>query len=276
MRVSVEYRTDLVPGQRHFECTNLRALLDTGACADRWQRAMDPDMERLITCKRCPIGRQHHAEHHPELQDTARQPERAPVCVRCGRPATRMIGGEICPSCFNRAAEAKRGYNARGNPLRDYVDPHPHRVGVLSSDGSQGWRLFDGQHFAESMARAVRAGLRLSDKQPGRSVWNAERQQFEYRDERGRVLLELEIGGHIEYLAVDRLHPGDVPAPVTMPALLMPPALVVLWLEISGEGDELGVDWHQTSFACGQCGQGMVHAYRALDGIHVRCSGGCC
>jgi len=61
----IEYQA-IVPGQRHFECQALHALLDTGACADRWQRAMQPDMERFFLCRRCPIGRAHHAEHHPD------------------------------------------------------------------------------------------------------------------------------------------------------------------------------------------------------------------
>lgn len=272
----IEYRTDLVPGQRHFQCSPLRALLSTQACADRWSRAMQPDMERLITCKRCPIGRQHHAEIHPDQEDVTVQPERAPVCVRCGRPATRMIGGEICPSCFNRAAEAKRGYNARGNPLRDYIEPRPRRVGVLTSNGGQGWRLFVGQHEQEAMARATRAGLRLTDAQPGRTYWSAERQAFEYRDEADRLLIELEIDGRVEYVGVEQLHQGEQPAAVTMPTLLMTPDEAVEWLTLSGEGEGLGIDWHQLEFGCASCRQGMLHGYKRSDGIHVRCSAGCC
>lgn len=272
----IEYRTDLVPGQRHFQCAPLRALLSTQECANRWSRATQPDMERLITCRRCPIGRQHHAEIHPGEGDAPVQPERALVCVRCGRPATRMIGGEICPSCFNRAAEARRGYNARGNPLRDYIEPRPRRVGVFSSDGTPGWRLFDGQHQQEAMARATRAGLRLSPAQPGRTHWNAERQAFEYCDEAGRVLIELEIDGRMEYVGVDRLHQGEQPAAVTMPTLLMTPDEAAEWLTVSGEGQGLSIDWHQLEIGCARCRQGMLHGYKRTGGIHVRCSAGCC
>lgn len=270
----VQY-VEIIAGQRHFKCANLHALLDTGACADRWQRAMEPDSERLVLCRRCPIGRQHHAEHHPEQQDAIMQPERAPVCVRCGRPATRMVSNEICPSCANRFYEFLKGRNGRGSAPVNYKPPVPRRVGIAGDDGAPAWRLFDGQHIAESMARATRAGLRLSDAQPGRTHWNAERKAFEYRDEAGRVLIELEIDGHIEYLGVPELHPGEVPAPVTMPTLMLQPEEAALWLEISDEGEALGVDWRQLEFGCGKCGQGMLHAYRALDGIHVRCSAGC-
>lgn len=272
---SIEY-VQLVAGQQHFQCANLHALLDTRACANRWLRAMQPEAERLVLCRRCPIGRTHHAEHHPEPQEAARLPARAPVCVRCGRPATRMVSNEICPSCANRFYEFLKGRNARGNVPVSYVPPVPRRVGVIGDDGAPAWALFDGQHLAESMARATRAGLHLSPAQPGHSYWNPSRQSFEYRDEAGRVLLELVIGGRVEYIAVDRLPPGEQPARVTMPTLLMMPGEAAEWLAASGECEELGVDWHQLEFGCAGCRQGMLHGYKRADGVHVRCSAGCC
>lgn len=270
----IEY-VQIVAGQRHFECPSLHALLDTGACADRWQRAMQPDAERLVLCRRCQIGRQHHAEQRPEQQDAARQPERAPVCVRCGRPASRMVGGEICPSCFNRFREFLKGRNGRGSAPVNYRPPVPLRVGVIGDDGAPMWRLFGGQRQAEAMARATRSGLRLSPEQPGRTHWNVGAQRFEYRDEAGRVLLEMEVGDLIEYVAVDRLHPGEQPATVRMPTLLLTPSEATEWLAVSGEGERLGVDWCQLEFGCASCRQGMLHGYRRTDGIHVRCSAGC-
>lgn len=276
MCAPIEYRTDLVLGQKHFACVAMHATLDTASCANRWKRSMEPDAERLVLCRRCPIGRQHHAEHHPDDAATPLHPTRAQLCIRCGRPATRMVGNIHCPSCWNRAAEWRKQKNSRGNFPVTYIPAKPHRVGVLDNDGKPGWRLFDGQHHAESMALATRAGLRLSPAQPGSTHWNAGRQAFEYRDEAGRVLIDLEIDGRVEYVGVEQLHQGEQPAAVTMRTQLLTPDEAALWLEISGEGDELGVYWRQTSFACGKCGQGMVHAYRALDGIHARCSAGCC
>lgn len=275
MSADIEYQT-IVPGQRHFQCTPLHGLLDTRSCGDRWGRAMQPDMEKFILCRRCPIGRLHHAEHHPDLQEAVRQPARAPVCVRCSRPATRMVGGEICPSCFNRFREFLKGRNGRGSVPVNYRPPVPRRVGVAGNDGAPAWVLFEGQLHQEAMARATRAGLRLSPAQPGRSYWNSDRQAFEYRDEGGRVLIELEIDGRVEYVGVDGLHVGEVPAPVKMPTQMLTPEEAAVWLEISGEGEALGIDWHQTEFGCGKCGQGMVHAYRSLAGVKTRCSAGCC
>ncbi len=275
MQAAIEYQI-IVPGQRHFNCASLHATLDTKSCADRWARAMQPDMEKFVLCRRCPIGRQHHAEHHPEQQDAVRQPERAPVCVRCGRPASRMVGNEICPSCFNRFREFLKGRNGRGSVPVNYRPPVPRRVGVLGADDVPAWALFDGQHHQEAMARATRAGLLLSPAQPGCTHWNAERQAFEYRDEAGRVLIELEIDGRVEYVGVEQLHQGEQPAAVTMPTLLMTPDEAAEWLTLSGEGEGLGIDWHQLEFGCASCRQGMLHGYKRADGIHVRCSAGCC
>lgn len=275
MQVVIEYRA-VVPGQRHFQCSPLRALLSSQACADRFSRTLQPDSEKFITCKRCPIGRQHYEEHHTGESTAPLQPVRASVCVRCGRPASRMVGNEICPSCFNRFREFLKGRNGRGSAPVNYRPPVPRRVGVLGADDAPAWALFDGQHHQEAMARATRAGLRLSPAQPGRTHWNTERQAFEYHDEAGRVLIELEIDGRVEYVGVEQLHRGEQPAAVTMQTQLLTPDEAALWLEISGEGDELGVDWRQTSFACGKCGQGMVHAYRSLAGVKTRCSAGCC
>lgn len=274
MLAAIEYRTDLVPGQRHFACTALRALLDTASCADRWRRALQPDMERLITCRRCAIGRLHHAEHF-EAKDVLQQPVRAALCIRCGRPASRMINHEICPSCFNRFSEWRKGRNARGNAPIAYTPPVPRRVGIIGDDGRPSWVIFDGQQQAESMARAVRAGLRLSDAQPGRSVWNAEAERFEYHDKAGQVLVALDIDGRLEYIAVARLHEGEQAAPVTMPVMLLSPDDAAAWLTVSGEGHELGVDPHQLEFGCVRCRQGMLHAHRAQGEIRVECSAGC-
>ncbi|WP_428828027.1 hypothetical protein ACLIKD_08885 [Azonexus sp. IMCC34842] len=269
-----EYRV-IVAGQQHFDCATLRATLDTLNCADRWLRAMAPDSERYILCRRCPIGRQHHALHFGE-QQAVLQPVRAAVCVRCGRPATRMVHAEICPSCFNRFAEWKKGRNARGNTPIDYVPPVPRRVGIVGDDGAPAWVLFEGQHFAESMARTIRAGLRLSQEQPGRSVWNAERQQFEYVDQDGHVLIALEIDGRLEYISVDQLHPGEQAAQVTMPTMLLTPGDAAVWLTVSGEAEALGADRHQLEFGCARCQQGMLHGYQKQGEIRVECSAGCC
>jgi hypothetical protein len=76
---AVGYR---VPGRRAraapFPMLPLRALLSTQACADRFSRTLQPDSEKFITCKRCPIRRQHHEEHNPSESVAPLRPVRAP------------------------------------------------------------------------------------------------------------------------------------------------------------------------------------------------------
>ena len=185
-----------------------------------------------------------------------------------------MVRGELCVSCFNREAEWRRGRNARGTRPVTYVPIRAHLVGVIGPDGRPVWGLFEGQHQPEAMARACRAGEVLTMHQPGDPVWNPGRQAFEYRDAEGRVLLALIDGDRLTYIAVDRLHPGEQPAPVTMPTILLPPEAAPEVL--AAMGVEVGPDWHQTDFGCQGCRRGMLHACRAAGEIQVRCSAGCC
>jgi hypothetical protein len=36
------------------------------------------------------------------------------MCSRCNRPSNRLIHGELCPSCYNRARELAIGRNGKG------------------------------------------------------------------------------------------------------------------------------------------------------------------
>lgn len=172
----VDYHV-IVDGQMHFRCERLRAVIGTHECVQRWQGANQRKSERLVLCRRCPIGAA-HARRDPACADErpADTPGavRAALCIRCGRPASRLIRGELCPSCWNREAEWRRGTNARGSPPIRYVPPRPWRVGVVGRDGRIGWRTFVGQNLIEAVARAVRAGYRLHEHQPGAVEWNGD------------------------------------------------------------------------------------------------------
>ena len=277
----VEYRV-IIPGQQHFDCAPLRATLSTEACALRWNAAREAEEERrdrLISCKRCPVGAAHfeaHQQHdraEPPTQPLERKPPRASVCVRCGKPSDRLVGGELCVSDFNREREWLRGYNARGNPMRGYLPPRPWRVGVIEQDGRHTWRMFIGQRINEAQARAVRAGFRLHDRHPGRIEWSAAASRFHYRDDEGRILLALvEDDGHVEYIGVERLHPGEEPAPVVMAATLMTTEETV---EMLANDDHLTSDWRQIDVGCRRCGHGVLHARRYRGSTECRCSAGC-
>lgn len=279
---TLEYRV-IVEGQRHFDCGPLRACISTRLCAYRWNEATNGSAEkrrdRFITCRRCSVGAAHfeaHQQHdraEPPTQPLDRKPPRASVCVRCGKPSDRLVGGELCVSDFNREREWLRGYNARGNPMRGYLPPRPWRVGVIEQDGRHTWRMFIGQRINEAQARAVRAGYRLHDRHPGLIRWNQAASRFEYRDDEGRILLELvEDDGQIEFIAAERLHPGEEPAPVTMPVMLMTIEEGAAMLA----GDELLTsDWRQIDVGCRRCGHGVLHARRYKGAVECRCSAGC-
>jgi len=287
MRVpGVEYRV-LVEGQVHFNCERLRATIGVHECARRWQGATLRKHERLVICRRCPTGALHAepeyaganspASPRPSAPDPA--PVRADLCIRCGRVATRLIWGELCPSCSNREVEWRRGANGRGTAPIQYRPPRPWRVGVVERDGRVGWRKFRGQNFGEALARAVRAGYRLHDGRPGAPERNATARRFEYRDEAGRVLLELEVDGRVEFVAVERLHDGEVPAAVQMSLMLASPAEAAELLPLclnDEELDQIGTDWRQVDIGCRSCRAGVLHARRWGGALECRCSAACC
>lgn len=277
----VEYTT-IVQGQTHFRCDRLRATIGVHECARRWQGARLHRYERLVSCQRCPIGAVHAQPESPPAPQNATTPAPAPLkaslCIRCGRPATRLIWSELCPSCSNRETEWRRGANGRGTSPIQFKPLRPWRVGVVERDGRVGWRKFTGQNFGEALARAVRAGYRLHDGRPGAAVWNARAGRFEYRDAAGRVLLELDDDGRVEYVAVDRLHAGEVPAPVVVSPWIAVPAeaaeLLPLWL-CDDELEQLGTDWRQVDVGCGSCRAGVLHARRRGGALECRCSAAC-
>lgn len=279
MCAPIEYRV-LVSGQQHFDCTRLLATVSTAACADRFKRAgtaLDWREGRYASCARCPIG-QHHAK---EVDGEAGRPVEviplpdlgAAFCVRCGRNGMRLItSSQICISCFNRAAEAKRGYNARGSPLRDYIEPRPRLIGVLDKDGRPTWQAFEGQTYTEGLARAIRSGRNIHSQQPGRAVWSAEAGRFQYVDEAGRVLLALEIDGRVEYVGVDRLHVGEEPAPVLWSGFEISAEAGREWFDLSGEAEEFGPEWRFSDFHCSKCHHGHIQARRRAGQAEVRCT----
>lgn len=281
MCASIEYRFDIVPGQRYFTCQRMHATISTTSCGDRFRRAGTSDdwrEGRYACCARCHIG-QYHAE---EMMGKAsgQPPVPAPLpdlgatyCVRCGRSGLRIIAStSLCISCHNREGEVKRGYNARGNVPVEYVQARPRLVGVIDKDGRPAWQTFDGRTFSESLARAVRARHQIHDNRPGRTRWNEEARHFEYMDEQGHLLLQLEVDGIVEFVAVPSLHPGEQPAPVVWPGFEMSPAEVKDWLDLSCEADGLESDWRFTEFSCGTCHHGQIQARRRGGETQVRCT----
>lgn len=131
MDTAVQYssRPDL-PGRLFFACDRMRASLTTDACASFWRasnRASDGGRE---CCQRCPMG----ALHAGEAQASTSPLRLTPICARCHRPSSRLIGGHRCVSCYNREREVLRGRNAKGAPPVKLTCLERRRVRYLAGD----------------------------------------------------------------------------------------------------------------------------------------------
>lgn len=292
MSESIRY-FELVPGSGpvHFECGKIHGRLSFTDCAARFRKAQSAMAEeeeeeeeeeedrrdRYHSCRRCGIGAAHLAQVQanestaPAVTMQRITPDTGATCVRCGNGAVRIMPSVwLCVSCGNRAAEYRRGRNAKGTACSRYVVPRPRRVGVVV-DGAPTWRMIEGQNAAEPLARARRAGLQMHSHLPGRAVWNDEAARFEYRDDAGGVLLELQDGDDLHFVAVDRLHPGETPAPVLAPAIELSAGLLATWLQVSGEVGELLDDWRAQPVLCGGCHHAPLQARRRAGRAEVRC-----
>ena len=281
---------ELIPGRGavHFECGKIHGTLSFTDCAARFRKAQasladDEDCrDRYHSCRRCGIGAAHLAQAKanqtgaPAAVVRPIAPDIGAACCRCGNGAVRIMPTVgLCVSCGNRFAEYRRGRNAKGTACSRYVPPRLRRVGIVV-DGAPAWRMLEGQNPTEPLARARRAALEMHGRQPGRAVWSTEAARFEYRDEAGRVLLELQVGDEIHYLAVDRLHPGEVPAPVLAPTFELPADVLATWLRVSGEVGELLDDWRAQPVLCGGCHHAPLQARRRAGRAgraEVRCLG---
>ena len=118
----------VAPGMKFFGCDAYRATLSQTSCGERWRRAQTAtgyDADRVSLCRGCPIGAQHAGEK-PVIYS---QHFKSPVCPRCRKGATRMIGDRMCISCYNRSRELAVGKNARGNtPVRLIAERPLHTV----------------------------------------------------------------------------------------------------------------------------------------------------
>ena len=99
--------------QSQFDCARLRATLSRAACAKNFLA------QAAFACQNCTLGQQHAQALRPDVkpvQDAGRLDRcTARACVRCGRPALRLVRGHtLCVSCFNREREVIHGRNAKG------------------------------------------------------------------------------------------------------------------------------------------------------------------
>ena len=116
------FENPLLPGKPMFRCDRLKASLQVVACSGMWAEAnaVGQVPERLFRCRQCPVG----AEHAGVVDANMSSLRGTGICARCHRTDLRLIGGNICVSCQNRAYEWIKGRNAKGKP--------PERHPVLS------------------------------------------------------------------------------------------------------------------------------------------------
>lgn len=170
----VEYFTLAeLPDKPMIRCERLKATLQVTACSARWTEANAKGAsERLDLCKNCQLGAKHAGAGEISLSPLRGMS----ICARCHQGATRMIGGHLCPSCYNRELEVRKGRNAKGSkPMK-----HPPllRFEVRYQAGGQVERMAREAVSSEELVIAV---LRDTSKQVT-FAFNARRPQLPQGD----------------------------------------------------------------------------------------------
>ncbi|WP_128290822.1 hypothetical protein [Afifella aestuarii] len=278
MPIKVEYfeaYPELMPGIQFFSCSAIGATLRPAHCGARHDRAcrvrsVDDDSDQAFTiCRQCPVGAR-HAGKEAESPLAPVSPLPAFVCSRCSRGTMRMIGGQICVSCYNREQEARKGRNARGTKPITFQPLRRHHVAI--DDGRRvRWLAFEVQNGHEPLVRALRGkqAAALVEERPGRVAWDPDL-GFHYVDQEGAVLTE-DPGakGEIRYRP---RQPGEAPARVAPPTMMIEPGTLRTWLEVSDCGDDLTTDWQWQSFGCARCRRGVLRARRRSGCVQCRCA----
>ncbi len=117
-----------LPGKLCFYCTRRNATLQVTACATQWKLANNKAHNGYShQCQTCSVG----ALHAGEGELTMSQLRGKQICARCFRVGMRLIGGDLCVSCWNRQREVFIGINARGNKPIKHPPISPFRAAIL-------------------------------------------------------------------------------------------------------------------------------------------------
>lgn len=118
-----------LPGKQMFRCERRNATLQVASCASMWKQANSKStIECNMTCRTCPLGAVHAGEGDVQMSHL----RGIEICSRCHRVGMRLISGDICVSCWNRAREVLVGKNARGRKPLNHPPIVPHEITVLS------------------------------------------------------------------------------------------------------------------------------------------------
>lgn len=126
----IEYFTyPELPDQVRFNCDRMLATLQVDTCAGMWTEANGKSPpERLAKCKSCPVGACHAGEDDFDVSSM----RGSGLCARCHRGGFRLIGGDICVSCWNRASEVLKGCNRRGKVPMNHPPMAARSIRVLA------------------------------------------------------------------------------------------------------------------------------------------------
>lgn len=123
-----------LPGKPYFRCEAMHATLSVEACASNWRRAHAGEDGSQWRCKGCKVGALHAGETAANLWFGHGQM----ICARCHRGAIRLIGGDLCVSCYNRQREWILGTNAKGRyPTK--MKPLGRREVMVHGSGRDRW-----------------------------------------------------------------------------------------------------------------------------------------
>lgn len=104
-----------LPDKPMFKCARLSAVIQVSNCSRMWDLAnRNKTKSQCATslCKGCSIG----ADHSGVSDVSSSFLSGSNICARCHRTGSRMVGGHICVSCWNREREWLIGKNRRGVP----------------------------------------------------------------------------------------------------------------------------------------------------------------
>lgn len=118
-----------------MRCARQSMTLSVNGCAKLWRSAQEDEpkpWEGRWHCRTCPIGAAHNGQSPREIEAATTAAALAPWCPRCVRVSDRIINGDLCISCYNRAREAERGRNAKGGTPRLAAVLHAETVAAVA------------------------------------------------------------------------------------------------------------------------------------------------
>jgi hypothetical protein len=117
------------PNLRFFRCERLRATVSDRSCGTNFRRSQNlrPDtVASCAACATCELGAKHAGVEFKRRSGM----HGLAICSRCRRHSMRQIGGLLCPSCYNRALELKKGRNAK-NTMPTMAPLLARRIGAV-------------------------------------------------------------------------------------------------------------------------------------------------